>query len=406
MSIMQLAKPENQIQRNAMSLLVVIGLLLITLFRYLGSENDLVEKIANESKIVTSNIAASLLFRDEEEIEKIHSSLKYSNDILLSCLYDKEGHLISSIGEANISLSLFCGSGHKQNPLLYTEITPITYKNNLIGRLEVHVSRLHVLLDTIVFLVGTSAIALMIWFINVFAIKKLSIKLESYESQLQQLMARRDNIIENEHRKIAIEIHDQIGQLLSSANFNIRYLKNGLDSKQSMQLLEDTENILSQVYSRVKNISSELHPAILDFGIQAAIEWLADTRLTANNIEWNIKRNRKLKTLPPDISIVLFKISQEAFTNILRHSHATLVSIQLHSNNKVVKMMIKDNGIGMRKDSVKKGISLGLIGISERAKSIGGNVEISSNHTGTTLQVTLPIQESKHVRTNQNHRRR
>lgn len=381
-------------------LFVLVGLIFVTLFRYIGSENDLHQKIINESSIVTSNIAASIVFQDTDEIQRIHGSLKFSDEIILSCLYNKHGEVISTIGIPNQNLSIHCGSMHQENPLIYTYISEINYKNNLIGKLEVHVSRLEIFIDTIIFLAGTCLIALIIWLINLFAIRRLNVKLQSYESRLQQLIARRDGIIEIEHRKIAIEIHDQIGQLLSSANLNIRYLKQAENQPQSEQLLLDTENILNQVYARIKNISSELHPAILDFGVQAAIEWLAETRLSPNNIEWSIKRNRELKSLDPQLGIVIFKITQEAFTNILRHSHASMVTIQLNSNDEFVKMTIKDNGIGMGKQSVKKKFSLGLIGISERARSVGGSVVVSSNNSGTTLDVTIPIQDTNDERTN------
>lgn len=381
-------------KKSTLTILVILGVVIISIFRFIGSENELQDKVINEVKIVTATISAPIIFEDTEEIQHIHHSLIYSEEILLSCLYDKSNRLISTAGKVSYSDNVYCGSQRTEFPLYYLYSSEIIFKNNKIGHLQVYVSRSKILLDTIIFLAGTLIVTLLIWLIHVFAIKRLNQKIQSYESQLQQLIARRDGIIENEHRKIAIEIHDQIGQLLSSANFNIRYLKNIDDQRQKLQLLADTEEILNQVYSRVKNISSELHPAVLDFGIQAAIEWLADSRLSSNHIEWSIKRNREIKNLNHQIEIVLFKICQEAFTNILKHSHASLVTIQLNSDQHQVKMSIKDNGVGIKENTVKQRFSLGLIGISERARGVGGHVMMSSNNTGTLIEVTLPYQEN------------
>ncbi len=397
MNLIQFIQDNSQLHRRAMITLVMLGLLAITVFRYVGSELDLNQKIINESSIVTSNISASILFKDSEEIRRIHESILFSKEIVLSCLYDKENKLISIVQNKNSRAKNYCGYAKDSSPMIFLYKTDIQFKNNPIGSIEIFVTRQEIIYESIIFFMAASFIALLIWLINDFSIKRLSVELKSYESQLQELISRRDNIIQDEHRRIAIEIHDQIGQLLSSANFNIRYLRNANNSIQINELLDNTENILNQVYAGIKNISKELHPSVLDFGIQAAIEWLAENRLTPQQIEWKIKRNQGFRKINDNLSIVLFKITQEAFTNILRHSHATFVSIQLHSSQKVIKLEIKDNGIGIAKQSMRKGKSLGLIGIAERAKAVGGKAEITADRSGTTLLISLPSQENEHV---------
>jgi signal transduction histidine kinase len=393
MDPLQLNQTTRQIHRRTLGGLVLLGLLIITFFRYTGAESELANKIVNESSIITSNISASIVFNDSDEIQRIHQSILYSKEIRLSCIYNNQGLLMSQVGKVKISDGIFCGSEKPQSALIYVFQKPIDFKKNSIGRIEIYVSRADVITESIVFFAGASIVALLVWLINFLAITRLNLKLKSYESQLQQLIFHRDSIIEDEHRKIAIEIHDQIGQLLSSANFNIRYLRNPQTKSQANQLLNDTEKILSEVYSKVKNISAELHPSVLDFGIQAAIEWLAETRLSNHNIEWSIKRNKGFHKISNKLSIVLFKITQEAFTNILKHSHASSVIIQLHSTKLIIKLVIKDNGIGMGKETIRKGKSLGLIGISERAKAVGGKAEIHADRSGTSLTITLPNQE-------------
>jgi signal transduction histidine kinase len=393
----KLTQPENS-KQSLIAFLIACSILLMTFFYQIAEETQQKEKVISHAQIVTNNVAIAMLYEDTYETNQILESLRRNEEIILICVFNDQGKLITSLGKPNFMSHISCGSRSSNNTLTFTHITPIFYKDQKLGELELHVSKDRVYTNSLRFMYGLLIIGITIWAINVFAIKKMEAQITGYETKLQKLINKRDEIIDAEHRKIAIEIHDQVGQLLSSANFNIRYLKTLSEGQQQQELLTQTETILSEVYTRVKNISTELHPAILDFGIQAAVEWLAEKRLAPNNIEWRIRRNRELKKLDPKLANILFKITQEAFTNILKHSHATMVIIDLHLIAGKIVLAIRDNGIGAKTSNMNKNISLGLVGITERARAVHGDVIFKTDITGTTLTVSLPTKEPSHVK--------
>jgi len=393
MSKLQLTKPEN-LKQAIVLLVIATGVCLMTFFYQIAEENEFYDNFNNQANMMSSNLATSLLYEDIDEINEILDTLQGKKEIVLACVFDAQGTLITSKGHT--TTALHCDHKHIKHASITHFASPIQQKSKMLGQLELYVSQQNVYHDTIRFLALLILTASSIWAINAFAIRKLTAQIKGHEKKLQQVLHKQDDVINAEHRKIAIEIHDQIGQLLSSANLNIRYLKSSLAGQQQQGLLGETEQILSEVYVRIKNISTELHPAILSFGIQAAVEWLAEQKLSPNNIEWRVRRNRELKALDQKLAIILFRICQEAFTNILKYSHASIVFIDLNLEPHSIVMTIRDNGIGARASMLQKNISLGLIGITERAKSVNGEVTFDSNAYGTSLSITLPIQEESH----------
>jgi two-component system, NarL family, sensor histidine kinase DegS len=204
---------------------------------------------------------------------------------------------------------------------------------------------------------------------------------------------------EEERKRIARELHDDIAQsiLLLSRQLDILISKN--DSKipkASIIELEHIENIANDAYKSLQRYARDLRPSILDqMGLVAALNWLTEELGKELRIKTSVKSD-KLPPLPSEVELAMFRIAQETLNNIRKHAQASAVNItvQLTSNN--LKMSITDNGKGfstsrLTGDLAKEG-KLGVLGMEERARLIGGNLQIKSEPgKGTTVIARAPI---------------
>jgi signal transduction histidine kinase len=147
----------------------------------------------------------------------------------------------------------------------------------------------------------------------------------------------------------------------------------------------------------VRKVSEDLRPGLLDdFGLSAAIEWQAEEFQKRTGIECKTAFNQDEFDISREQSTNLFRIVQEALTNVIRHAEASNVEIRFNQGQDVLLLEIQDNGIGIEAESIADAKSFGLIGIKERARSLGGEVTITgSRHQGTCLTVKMPISERK-----------
>ena len=154
--------------------------------------------------------------------------------------------------------------------------------------------------------------------------------------------------------------------------------------------------LIDTTINKVRTISTQLRPSILDhFGLIAAIEWQANEFQKRTAIRCKIDINPKDMQFKDPFSIAIFRIFQETLTNIARHAKASRVDVSFHKKDNKIELKVNDNGIGLSKKQLSNHKSLGLIGIRERAHSMGGNVEfISENGSGTTVVLTVPVQET------------
>lgn len=230
--------------------------------------------------------------------------------------------------------------------------------------------------------------------LDVSELKKYQRELESSRHHLRQMIAHRESILEDEHKRIAIEIHDQLGQILTAALLNLRTLKRSLGpvNEEAEATIRDMEAQLNGAYLGMKDIATALHPAALTFGLVPALEWLSEKFLKLAGISWHIDTNAPLSALNQHQSLVMFRIAQEAFSNAVRHGHprTVVVSLTLEGNNLV--MEIGDDGSGFAAGNKNSKLSFGLIGMRERAEAIGGDVSIrSAPGAGTRVRVTIPL---------------
>jgi PAS domain S-box-containing protein len=217
-------------------------------------------------------------------------------------------------------------------------------------------------------------------------------ELEESHEQLEQLNFYLQKIKEEERRHIARELHDELGQALTSIKIDLGNLKMCTgDNKILKSKIEKTTELVSDSIGFVKRLTSELRPHILDdLGLISAIKWYTSEYEQRTGIKIRLNIDEKT-TYEKKSELIIFRILQESLTNIARHSQAKNIIISISERNKDKLIKIKDNGIGFSTTATKHGKSFGLLNMKERAKEIGGTLAIESEPGyGTTIRLLLP----------------
>jgi len=230
--------------------------------------------------------------------------------------------------------------------------------------------------------------------------KRAEEQLKATNEQLRSLSARLQSAKEQESIRIARELHDELGAALSSLRWDleavIEVMSNATNLSQFVDATKRIEAVIDltdATVNVVRRIASELRPIALDeLGLSEAIEWQARQFQERTGIIVQCDCDQESVDLTGEQSTAVFRIFQEALTNILRHAQATTVQIQLHKENGVVILTISDNGRGITDDEKSGKRTLGLLGMQERAHLVGGEIDINGSHgNGTVVTVRLPI---------------
>ena len=225
--------------------------------------------------------------------------------------------------------------------------------------------------------------------------KEAEQRLNRSRKQLRALAARIQKVREEERSRIAREIHDVLGQALTGMKIDLAWLAKKIGSSEKAVLLEKIRSLAELVdptIQRVRKICTELRPGVLDdLGLVAAIEWQSDEFTARTGIQTRV-RARDVAVVPGgERSTAVFRIFQEALTNIARHSGAKHVQIELGCGESGVELIVRDDGRGITSADLVRPESLGILGMQERAHVFGGEVRISGVQAeGTTVKVTVP----------------
>jgi len=221
--------------------------------------------------------------------------------------------------------------------------------------------------------------------------------LEHSHEQLRSLIEYMHEVREEEQKRIARDIHDDLGQLLTAIHINISSIEEMLaEEKESLQVrAEEASMLVSTAITKVQQIAAGLRPMLLDdLGIIAAIQWQINGFQNRTGIRCSFDSNVEIIEVHSKLATEVFRISQEALTNISRHAEATNAEISLDKEDGIVILKIKDNGRGVSEEEVNDARSIGFIGIRERAYSVKGDVEISGRAgEGTSIIATFPTGE-------------
>jgi signal transduction histidine kinase len=237
-------------------------------------------------------------------------------------------------------------------------------------------------------------------FVDLFYLqRKLILQTEELKQSkmlLRQLASHQELIKEEERKRIAREIHDELGQNLMALRIDASMLHARTGSMHP-KLNEKAAYALNQIDTTIKSVRgiiNDLRPPVLDLGLLAAIEWQIEEFQRRSGIACNIRvRDEEFdKNLDEKSATALFRILQESLTNILRHAQATRVDIDLNRDSSWVYMKVADNGVGISGSNRKKANAFGLAGMKERVSMLGGELKIDSvEKKGTTLAISIPL---------------
>jgi two-component system sensor histidine kinase UhpB len=227
--------------------------------------------------------------------------------------------------------------------------------------------------------------------------KKLSADvLEQSHRELREVWKRYVDSEEIQRRRLATELHDQIGASLSLLGMTISFLRTRLSEDAGKVVQERMDDCVSQIDKMaecVRDVMSDLRPSVLDdYGLAASLRVCAEKYSKHTGVRFDLQNNWNVR-LPPDIETTLFRIAQEAITNVMKHARATNVSIVLSSDETGRKMEISDNGMGFDLEPGRdrnKNRGWGLITMRERAQTIGASFTVDSTpKKGTKITVTI-----------------
>ncbi len=201
---------------------------------------------------------------------------------------------------------------------------------------------------------------------------------------------------EEERKKIARELHDEVGQTLTAIKINLEILKRKLPPD-LIPYIEESISLIDKSIEQIRDISLNLRPSLLDnLGLKSALRWYIEKQKEKSGIDIEYILDFEGESFSSDHSIVIFRIIQESLTNIIRHSKAKRVLLNIKENDEELVINIIDDGIGIDVEGVwqevKEGRALGILGIKERVELLQGSLEIESEKgKGTKIKVILPL---------------
>ena len=212
--------------------------------------------------------------------------------------------------------------------------------------------------------------------------------------RLSELAQHLQTSVDQERAAIAREIHDDVGGSLTALKFDLAWIARHAVSPDVQQRAESALEVVTQAIEASKRIMHNLHPAILEQGLVAALQWMASRFERRTGVSCLFRTSHDGLQLPAGVPLVAYRTAQEALTNITKHAHATRVAMDLSLAGGVLSLEVSDNGRGLRDEDLSKARSFGIRGLHERASTVGGWVDLSSGRNGTTLILSVPIAEN------------
>lgn len=219
--------------------------------------------------------------------------------------------------------------------------------------------------------------------------------LRQSQEELRQLASYQERIKEDERKRIAREIHDELGQNLLALRIDIAML-HARTGATHPKLNKKVHGVLDHIDSTMKAmraIINNLRPTVLDLGLNAAIEWQVKEFQRRTGIACELQMPDYELEMDDGRATALFRILQESLNNVFRHARATRARIEVHSSDERLVMQVADNGVGIFPGCRRKANSFGLVGIKERVSTLGGELHIeTAQDAGTTLTVSIPAE--------------
>jgi PAS domain S-box-containing protein len=249
-------------------------------------------------------------------------------------------------------------------------------------------SRLHK--DTIETFINQAAIAL--------ARRRAEEQITDTNRRLRQLTAHIQNAREEERKKLAREMHDELGQALTGLKIDLTWLQKQLqENEPAAAKIAEMQELIDTTNRTIRRIAAELRPVLLDqMGLPAAIEFETNSFRARSNIPVSFICVPREQRVDEETGIALFRVLQEGLTNVLRHARATKVSVKLLQHENTLELEIADNGRGIAREQVQDPLSLGLVGMRERMDYLQGTLQITGKRNrGTRITVSVPLERTE-----------
>ena len=232
-------------------------------------------------------------------------------------------------------------------------------------------------------------------------VRERTADLDVVNRNLRELSARLMQLQDDERRRIARELHDSVGQTLAALGMNLSLVRNDIERLSGIvSALNDSENLVREMSSEVRTISHLLHPPLLDeAGLCSAVRWYVDGFAQRSGIKVDLHLPEDFGRLPAEMETAIFRVIQESLTNIHRHSGSSVAKIQLRQIGDEVAVQVSDKGKGIPSDKLEEMSStgtpgVGIRGMRERLRQLGGALDIESAKVGTVVTVRLPLERS------------
>ncbi len=222
------------------------------------------------------------------------------------------------------------------------------------------------------------------------------VQIENSAGELRRLSQQLSHAQEDERRSISRELHDQVGQTLTALRMELGNLdefryRSGDDFAEHMA---QAEKLTEDALRTVRNMSAGLRPSILDeLGLAPALQWQAREFTKRAGVAVDINLDGELDGLPDSVRTCIYRVVQEAFTNCARHAKANSIRVTLHGGSETLTLTVEDDGVGFDVQNVRRR-GIGLLGIEERVRELGGTMQLVSRpSTGTLLRCEIPAPE-------------
>jgi signal transduction histidine kinase len=218
---------------------------------------------------------------------------------------------------------------------------------------------------------------------------------------LRQLYSQQYSVLEGERKRIAHELHDEMGPTLSAILINLQLLKErGMDGALGRKVVE-TESLLTGIIEKIRELAYGLRPPMLEhLGLAESMKWMIETYFTGGRLVVDYRVSGSTVRLDSDLALAIYRIAQEALTNVVKHARAAHVKVRLHLAPASVRLEVRDDGCGFDAARVvpERRAGLGLASMRERMDHLHGRLELRSRlGKGSQLVVTCPV-ESVHAR--------
>lgn len=232
-------------------------------------------------------------------------------------------------------------------------------------------------------------------------VRERTAELDTANQNLRELSARLLQLQDEERRRIARELHDSIGQMLTALTMNLSSVRADIERlAKTATALSDSEALVQEMSTEVRTISYLLHPPLLDEkGLSSAIRWYVDGFTQRSKIKVDLDLPDDFGRLPRELETALFRVVQECLTNVHRHSGSSAARIRVRHSGGQVLVEVADEGKGIPPE--KKYVmasagthGVGVRGMRERLRQLGGSLEINSNGAGTVVIARLPVGET------------